>query len=69
MCRAIMILLALCGSSFVAAAPLEGQALFDNQGHLTAYLYADGKQDLYSYDSSWRLTSFTGRDGVTTQYS
>jgi YD repeat-containing protein len=42
--------------------------VFDSEGHYIAYVYADGKQDQYSYDGKWRMVMFTSRDGKTTKY-
>ena len=41
---------------------------YDVSGHLTAYVYPDGKRESYSYDSSWRMTSFRDRNGKTSVF-
>jgi YD repeat-containing protein len=42
--------------------------VFDAEGHYIAYNYTDGTHDWYTYDSSWRLVAFEGRDGKKTLY-
>src|SRR4051794_28894272 len=41
----------------------EGTPRFDAQGHLSAYLYPDGTEDLYTYDGQWRMKRFIDRAG------
>jgi hypothetical protein len=60
--------------SAVAVIGAHGQNLsaehpvFDSEGHYIAYVYADGKRDLYWYDAKWRMVMFTSREGKTTKY-
>ena len=56
------------GVSLQAEIPPQGQTMFDRLGHLIAYVYADGTRDLYTYDSSWRMISFVGRNQQRTRY-
>jgi YD repeat-containing protein len=42
--------------------------VFDRDGRLTSYLYADGTSDSYKYDSQLRMTSFIGRNGEVTTF-
>ena len=49
------------GSNPVSAGPN-----YDSDGHLIAYVYPDVKKDSYAYDSSWRMTRYTDRDGKVT---
>ena len=37
--------------------------VFDRDGRLIRYQYADGKIESYSYDSQWRMKSFKSREG------
>ncbi len=52
-------------SGLSAGSAYEGP-VFDRDGRLTSYAYADGTSDGYKYDSRWRMTSFTGRNGEVT---
>src|SRR6266849_8583252 len=42
--------------------------IYDRDGRMIAYKYADGTRDLYTYDSQWRMTSFTDRAGNVTHF-
>ena len=42
--------------------------IYDHEGHLTTYKYADGTQDSYAYDGQWRMKSFTDRNGYVTVF-
>lgn len=41
--------------------------IYDREGHMTTYKYADGTQDR-TLDGQWRLTSFTDRAGYVTAF-
>ena len=56
------------GSFVEAGVSQQGKTVFDRFGHLIAYAYPDGTRDLYTYDSSWRMVSFTGHDHRKTRY-
>lgn len=56
------------GLSLYGQTPAPERPIYDEQGHLIAYQYSDGKRDVYSYDASWRIVSFAGRDGKLTRY-
>jgi YD repeat-containing protein len=49
-------------------APISEGPVFDDTGRLSAYVYADGKQEQYGYDPSWRLTRFVDRNGNITTF-
>jgi uncharacterized protein RhaS with RHS repeats len=49
------------------SATAEGP-LFDKEGRMLAYVYADGKRDTYVYDSEWRVKIFYDRDGRATHF-
>jgi YD repeat-containing protein len=46
----------------------SGGARFDSAGHLTDYVYPDGKTEHYGYDSGWRMTKFVDRNGGVTTF-
>jgi YD repeat-containing protein len=52
-------------SGLSAGSAPEGP-VFDRDGRLISYVYADGTSDGYKYDSQWRTTSFIGRNGEVT---
>ena len=60
--------------AFLVAATLRAEnpdtpgAHFDEKGHFISYVYPDGSRDEYTYDTSWRMIIFTGRDGKRTFY-
>src|SRR5437016_2756918 len=54
-------------SGLSAGSPSEGP-VFDRDGRLTSYLYADGTSDGYKYDSQSHMTSFIGRNGEVTTF-
>ena len=57
------------GLGFAQTGSLKvNQPVFDAQGHLVAYIYADGTKDRYTYDGAWRMTSFRDRTGKLTQF-
>ena len=65
----------LIAGAMIIATTLLGQStpslegpVYDKEGHLTAYLYADGKRAMYTYDSSWRMRTFTDRNGFRTLF-
>jgi YD repeat-containing protein len=43
----------------------EGPA-YDSQGRMIEYHYADGTQESYGYDQTWRMTKFVDRIGRVT---
>jgi len=51
-----------------ADAATEGP-VYDQEGHLTQYVYADGSADRYVYDASWKMTGFVSKDGKRVNYS
>jgi YD repeat-containing protein len=59
----VMISTAVYGQSFRSA---SAGPTYDGDGRLTAYVYADGKRESYSYDSSWRMARYTDRNGNIT---
>ena len=63
----LLLVLSFTASVFGQTTSPEGP-IYDAQGHLIAYQYADGKRDTYSYDASWRMITFLGRDGTLTHY-
>ena len=61
---------------FLLMASLSGQAssapsgpVYDSMGHLTAYVYPDGKKETYAYDSQWRMITFHDRSGRLTTFN
>ena len=58
----------MVGGFVQAETALQEQPVFDNEGHLIYYRYSDGTRDLYAYDTSWRMCSFTARDGKTSRF-
>jgi len=63
---AMMIATSLFGQNALSTS--EGP-VYDKGGHLSAYVYADGKTETYTYDSSWRMRSFTDRNGFCTLFA
>ena len=55
--------------SLAAPTAATEHPVFDQEGHLIAYVYADGREDQYTYDTKWRMVIFTDREGKTTLYS
>jgi YD repeat-containing protein len=54
---------------FAQSAPsIYSGPVYDQFGHLAAYVYPDGKKELYTYDSQWRMTSFRDRNGKFTAF-
>lgn len=66
--RSLLILGSLIAGALQEPNPLVEGPVFDAEGHYIAYNYADGTHDWYTYDSSWRLIQFEGRDGRRTFY-
>lgn len=42
--------------------------VYDSEGRMVAYHYADGTQESYGYDRAWRMTRFIDRIGRVTAF-
>jgi uncharacterized protein RhaS with RHS repeats len=59
----------IAASAFARGLAAEAAGpVYDSEGRLTAYVYADGKQDTCKYDFSWRMTQFIDRLGNVTTF-
>ncbi len=64
-----LFLLAVSSFSFAGEPTLVTGPVYDKEGHLLQYVYPDQSQDLYAYDSAWRITEFQSRTGEVTKYA
>jgi YD repeat-containing protein len=55
-------------STSLQAAPVREGGVYDPEGHLIAYRYADGTKDLFTYDLKGQMVQFTSKAGEVTRF-
>ncbi len=67
--KTLIAFLVLSGTLLAQEHPARSEGpVFDAAGWLRAYVYADGKQEQYGYDSLGRMIRFVDRNGGVTTF-
>lgn len=71
MSRAIVvttIFLAVLSSLMAGSVDPKDRPVYDAEGRLTRYVYADGSVEFFTYDTTWRIVKFVDRKGVISKF-